>query len=596
MADFPIPGTTSHAAELDASRRLAGPIHTERHVRIICVGAGASGLLMAYKLQKHFSNFSLQVYEKNPEVSGTWYENNYPGCACDVPSHNYTWSFEPKLDWSAVYPPAREIFEYFDGFANKYGLKQFIRTSHQVVGAYWNDTRGGYDVKVKDVATGNIVDDECDILINASGILNNWRYPAIPGLDKFKGTLLHTANWDDSVSLEGKTVGLIGNGSSGIQVLPAIREKCKRVINFIREPTYVSPVQGLEQHKFSAEELDKFANEKGTLTAYRKGIESGLNGQFGIFLKGTQVNQDTRAYMLQQMKEKLSNEYLESKLIPDWSLGCRRLSPGVNYLESLTKPNVDVIYGEINAITEKGCLCDNGQEVELDILICATGFDTTFKPRFPVVNPSGANLQDKWATEPESYMGVAASEFPNYLIFLGPNCPIGNGPVLCAIEAQADWMCKVIDRFQTTNISQFAPKEEAVRDFVQYKDWFMKGTVWNDPCRSWYKGGRDGNKVLALWPGSALHYLEMMKDVRFDDLDIKYAGNRFSFMGNGYSQTELDDTADWGYYIREYDDDAPLTTAGRRKLLTKSGTVAGRKLVTFTHREDESEGPIQAKI
>jgi cation diffusion facilitator CzcD-associated flavoprotein CzcO len=211
MADSSLAGAAS-PGELDASRRLVNPIHGERHMRIICVGAGASGLLMAYKLDKHFSNFDLQVYEKNPEVSGTWYENKYPGCACDVPSHNYTWSFEPKLDWSAVYPPAKEIFEYFDNFANKYDLKRFIKTRHQVVGAYWNQTKGGYDVKVRDLVTNTVISDHCDLLVNASGILNNWKWPAIPGLDKYKGTLLHTANWDDSVSLENKHVGLIGNG------------------------------------------------------------------------------------------------------------------------------------------------------------------------------------------------------------------------------------------------------------------------------------------------------------------------------------------------------------------------------------------------
>jgi cation diffusion facilitator CzcD-associated flavoprotein CzcO len=269
--------------------------------------------------------------------------------------------------------------------------------------------------------------------------------------------------------------------SSGIQVLPAIRETCSKVTTFIREPTWVSPVQGLEQHEFTPDELDAFVNKPGALTAYRKNVESGLNGQFGIFLKNSRVNQDTHAYMLDQMRQKLGDAYLEERLIPDWSLGCRRLTPGVNYLESLTKPNVEVVYGEISAVTEKGCLCDNGVEYPVDVLICATGFDTTFKPRFPVVNHEGVNLQDKWSKDPESYMGVAAAGFPNYLIFLGPNCPIGNGPVLSAIEAQADWMCKLIDRYQTTNLARFAPKEEAVRDFIEYKDWFMKQTVWNDP-------------------------------------------------------------------------------------------------------------------
>lgn len=475
-----------------------------------------------------------------------------------------------------MYPGAKEIYDYHVDFAKKHGLFQYIKLQHQVTGATWDNHRGGYDVQIKNSTTGATINDHCDILINAGGILNNWRWPAIPGLDKYKGTLLHTAAWDESVNLEGKTVGLIGNGSSGIQVLPAIRDKCKKVVTFIREPTWVSPVQGLEQHVYSPEERKDFAQKPGVLLDYRKDVETGLNGQFGIFLKNNQINQDTREYMLGQMKEKLGDEYLESKLIPDWSVGCRRLTPGVNYLESLTKENVEVVYGEINEVTEKGPLCDNGKEYPVDVLICATGFDTTFKPRFPVISDNGENLQDKWsATDPQSYFGVAAAGFPNYLIFLGPNCPIGNGPVLSAIEAQADWMCQLIDRFQTTNIKTFSPKEEAVQDFVDYKDWFMTRTVWADPCRSWYKPRIDG-PVLALWPGSTLHYIECMKDLRLDDMNITYAGNRFAWLGNGYSQTELDPTADWAFYIRDKDDDAPLSTAGRRKLYSKSGTVKNR--------------------
>lgn len=211
-------------------RQSNQPIHTERHVRIICIGAGASGLLFAYKLQRSFSNFSLVIYEKNPELSGTWFENRYPGyvawlysdsttiltdstsCACDVPSHNYTWSFEPKTDWSGTYASSKEIFNYFDSFSRKYGLRQYCRMRHQVIGAVWDDQKGSYDVHVQDLESGRQWNDSCDILINAGGILNSWRWPAIPGLERYKGTLVHTANWDDSISLKGKHVGLIGNG------------------------------------------------------------------------------------------------------------------------------------------------------------------------------------------------------------------------------------------------------------------------------------------------------------------------------------------------------------------------------------------------
>ncbi|KAF2748331.1 FAD/NAD(P)-binding domain-containing protein [Sporormia fimetaria CBS 119925] len=571
MTDYVVP-VTGWAA-VDAEARLKAPIHAQRHVRILCVGAGASGLLMAYKLQRHFSNYSFQIYEKNQEVSGTWFENRYPGCACDVPAHTYTWSFEPKKDWSAVYAGSKEIYTYFNDFATKYGLRKFVKTRHEVAGAYWNHEKGGYDVHVKDLQSGQTITDHCAILINASGILNNWAWPAIPGLDKYKGTLLHTANWDDNVDLSGRHVGLIGNGSSGIQVLPQIQPITKKVTTFIREPTWVSPVQGLEQHVYSQEEHRDFETKPDVLTEYRKGIERGMNSQFGIFLKGSNINSETEAHFRQQMREKLQNPYLEERLIPDWHVGCRRLTPGIGYLESLGKPNVEVVYGEINEITERGCLCDNGKEYPVDVLICATGFNTSFKPRFPVVGPSGKNLQDVWANVAESYMGLAAADFPNYLIFLGPNCPIGNGPVLCAIECQADYMCKVIDRFQTHNIAQFAPKAEAISDFIAFKDRFMQNTVWQDPCRSWYKGAGPDGPVTALWPGSTLHYMEAMMELRLEDWDIKYAGNRFAWLGNGYSQTELDETADWAFYIREQDDDEPIARARRLRVLNKSGTV-----------------------
>ncbi|KAF2968091.1 hypothetical protein GQX73_g5504 [Xylaria multiplex] len=554
----------------DAAKRLGGPIHAERPVRIVVVGAGASGLLVAYKLQKDFTNISLTIYEKNPAVA--------------VPAHNYTWSFEPKLDWSSVYAPAKEIYDYFSGFAQKHNLYQYIRLQHQVIGATWNNDKGEYDIEIKDTANNQVITDHCHILINAGGVLNHWRWPDIPGLDKYKGTLLHTADWDEKVDLEGKHVGLIGNGSSAIQVLPAIRDKCRKVTTFIRSPTWVSPTHGLEQRIFSEEEKLDFANTPGALLRYRATVENGLNKLFGVFLKNNELQEETRNYIRRQMREKLGDAYLESKLTPDFHFGCRRMTPGIDYLESLTKPNVEVVFGNVKSLTELGCSVDDGKEYPVDVLICATGFDTNFRPRFPIISHTGENLQDKWATEAQSYLGVAAAGFPNYLTTIGPNSPIGNGPVLYGVEAQVNYICMLIDYYQTTNMKMFVPKEEAVKDFIQYKDYFMSRTVWSDPCHSWYKNRRDG-KITALWPGSTLHYVECMKDVRLDDFEITYAGNRFAWLGNGFSQTELDETADWAYYIRDQDDSPPLSTAGQRKLRTKSGTVKNRVVSKFNRSD-----------
>ncbi|KAJ9643321.1 hypothetical protein H2204_002217 [Knufia peltigerae] len=551
--------------------RLSRPIHEERHLRVVCVGAGASGLCFAYKLQRSFENFDLQIYEKNPATSGTWHENTYPGCACDVPAHNYTFSWEPKLDWSAVYAGSAEIKKYFQDFAAKYDLDKFVKLNHQVVGAYWDDKVGKWNVQVEDKVAKSTFWTTCDILINASGILNAWRWPAIPGIDRYKGKLLHSANWDHSVQMKGKHVGLIGNGSSGIQILPSIQPLVGHLTTFIREPTWVSPVQGLEQHVYNSKELQEFADVPGALLSLRKQNEMALDTITNIFAKDGQAQKETRAVMTQQMKEKLQNDKLAAQLIPNWGVGCRRLTPGVNYLETLSAPNVTVVYGEINEITEKGCICDDGNEYPVDILICATGFDTSFKPRFPVMGLNKIDLREQWSSEPKGYLGLAASNMPNYFQFLGPNCPVGNGPLLSAIEYQADYMLKFCDRWQTENIHSFSPKQAAIDDFTDFSDEWMKGTVWTEDCRSWYRGGSQSGRITALWPGSVLHYIECVSHIRHDDWDIKYAGNRFNYLGNGRSQVELDFSADWAWYVREGDDSPFLSKARARKVLTLSG-------------------------
>ncbi|TFK39761.1 hypothetical protein BDQ12DRAFT_649180 [Crucibulum laeve] len=562
------PGTASHQDSI-----LQKPIHEERPLKIICVGAGASGLLLAYKLQRSFEKFDLTLYDKNDEISGTWYENKYPGCACDVPAHTYTWSFEPKTDWSSVYAGSDEIYTYFDNFAEKYGLRKYCKLQHEVSGATWNETKGGWDVQVTDLRTGDIVSDYCDFFINASGVLNAWKWPTIPGLENYKGQLLHTARWDTSVDLTGKHVGLIGNGSSAIQVLPAIHSKVNKITTFLRSPAWVSPAQGIEQHIFTEEEQRKFADDPEAHLTYRKFAEEQLNSLFTMFFADSDVQKATFDSMVAVTKEKLKNSDLETKLIPKWAVGCRRITPGIGYLETLGSEKVEIVYGGIQRITEHGCFCEDGQEYPVDVLICATGFDTSYRPRFPIVGVDGKNLAEEWSQEAKSYLGMAVSDFPNYLVIVGPNSPIGNGPVLIAIEAQIDYMLKLIDRWQTENIYSMSPKMEAVDDFIAHKDQFMEKTVWIQECRSWYKNNSASGKVTALWPGSTMHYLEAIAQPRYEDWDIKYKGNRFAYLGNGYSQTERDQTADWAYYIRDHDDSPYLSRGKQRKVETKSGTV-----------------------
>lgn len=209
---------------------LNTPIHTERPMKIICAGAGLSGLLLAYKLQRSFEKFELTVYEKNEDVTGTWFENRYPGyvpwfsfkkrsnvegafsCGCDIPAHIYTYTFEPKHDWSKTFAGSKEIYGYYKRFAERYDLHKYIRLNHRVSGAYWDEDKGAWKVEVTDVTTGNTFQDNCDLFVNATGVLNDWKWPDIPGLCDFKGIRMHTAHWDTETDLTNKSVGIIGNG------------------------------------------------------------------------------------------------------------------------------------------------------------------------------------------------------------------------------------------------------------------------------------------------------------------------------------------------------------------------------------------------
>ncbi|KAG6811880.1 hypothetical protein H0H92_005406 [Tricholoma furcatifolium] len=574
--DGTAPQRENRTEEEEVHPRVHEPIYSERHMKIICIGAGASGLLLAYKLQRSFNNFELVLYEKNGQISGTWFENKYPGCACDVPAHTYTWSFEPKVDWSAVYAGSDEIREYFESFATKYDLRKYVKLRHKVTDAAWNATTDAWDIEIEDLDTGAKIIDHADILVNAAGVLNAWRWPDIPGLHDFKGVLMHTANYDRSVDLEGKRVGLIGNGSSAIQVLPAIQPKVAKLTTFIRHATWVSPTQGFEQHVYTAEERTLFRTDPAAHLAYRKQQETAMNCLFPMFLANGDMQKSTVADMVGKMKQGLAgvDEELATKLVPRYGVGCRRITPGVGYLEGLGKENVEVVYGEIARITERGCVSGtDNREHELDVLICATGFDTTFMPRFGVKGENGRSMKEHWSKEAKSYLGMAVAGFPNYFLVIGPNSPIGNGPVLSFIEAKMDYILKFANRWQTENIRSFSPKAEAVEDFMAHKDRFMKDTVWEHDCRSWYKANSVSGKVSALWPGSTLHYMEAIGDPRYEDWEIKYKGNRFAWMGNGLSQTEVDGRADLSYYIRGSDDSVFL---GRRKAMSvvnKSGTV-----------------------
>ncbi|KAI1106978.1 monooxygenase [Jackrogersella minutella] len=568
-------------------------IYNERFVKVICVGAGASGILLAYKLKRSFNNYSLTIYDKNPEIGGTWYENRYPGCACDVPSHNYTYSFEPKLDFSSVYSGSKEIKSYFQGFIAKYGLQESIKTSHLITETQWDEEEGKWKVGVKDLSTGKVINDWCHILIHATGYLNKPAWPGIPGIENYKGIKLHSADYDESVSLEGKRVLLVGASSSAVQILPAIQPIVKRAKIFIRSPVWVLPDISSESGKFSPQQLQGFINNPQSVLEMRQNNERTMNSIFTMYMKGTVLQEQSKKLLTETTKKLLQDEEMERQLIPNFAVGCKRVIPsGYKYLATLKKENIDVVYGGVVSFTESGCISDNGQEHTGDVIICATGFNTSYVPSYPVI-ANGRNLQDEWRKSIMGYMGVGISEFPNTMTFLGPYTPVSNGPTLIAVEAQADYICSFIDRYQTEpKIHSFWPKKDACEEFKQHVASAMDKLVWTDKCRNSHNNHSVGGRVPTTWPGSTLHYLEAVREPHVEDWEIKYKGNRFSWLGDGVSQTEWDPTSDLGYYIRSADDGKPNSRRARTLAIAKTGTQPTRLL----HRQEKLSGVEKPKV
>ncbi|KAI1121651.1 FAD/NAD(P)-binding domain-containing protein [Nemania abortiva] len=554
-------------------------IYNERFVRIICIGAGASGICLAYKLKRSFSNFSLTVYDKNPGVGGTWYENRYPGCACDVPSHNYTYSFDPKPDWSSVYPGAKEIRSYFEDFVSRYQLGRFIHTSHLVKRAAWNEEEGEWEVEAQNLETNQVVKSACDILIHATGYLNKPAWPNVTGLGDFKGIKLHSASYDETVDLNGRNVLLIGSGASAVQILPTIQPIVRKVKIIIRTPPWVLvPNISTETSVFTPDQVEEFVKKPELLMTLRQENERFMNGLFPIYMKNTVLQNQARVLLGSQTKDFLGQYDMAEKFIPEFPVGCKRLIPSAfRFMRALKQANVGVVHSPASSFTSSGCITEDGEHHEADVIICATGFDTSYVPSYSVT-ASGLNLQTEWSQSIMGYMGVGVSNFPNTFTLLGPYTPVTNGPTLVAIEAQADYICSFIDRYQTEPIHSMSPRPSVCEEFKEQVAKAMEMLVWGDKCRNAHNNHKIGARVPTNWPGSTLHYLEAIREPRWDDWDIKYRGNRFAWMGNGISQTDWDPTADLAYYIRQSDDGPHLSRKARNLAMAKTGSQPAREL------------------
>ena len=439
-----------------------GPSFQPRKLKVVCIGAGYAGLMLSYQY-KHGDTplkkfMDLKIYEKNDDIGGTWLVNKYPGVACDVPAHIYTFPFEPNPSWSQFYAPGSEIWRYIKKISDKYQLDEPVILNTEVLSSTWNDDDGKWRLEIQQRDTHHIVQEEADLVINATGFLSKWAWPKIAGLEKFKGKLLHTAAWDASLDWSGKRVAIIGNGSSAVQVLPEMQLTAAKIVNYARSPLWISSAFASEftpegkNFKYTDQEIQAFKSDKDMFFQLRHNIEHSFNKFFKVSVKDSPDQKQAFQFFKAKMEEALNHDpVLCAKLIPTFQVGCRRLSPGESYLQALQQDNVTLQDEPIQEVVEGGIRSLTKTE-EFDIIVCATGFDVSFIPGYKVVGQSGISLAEQWKDAPEAYLGVFAANMPNFFTVNGPNTPLAHGSLLAIMWFTVDYISKWIRKISTQNI------------------------------------------------------------------------------------------------------------------------------------------------
>jgi cation diffusion facilitator CzcD-associated flavoprotein CzcO len=476
--------------------------------RIVIIGAGMAGILSVIKFREA-GYHDLVVYEKTDRIGGTWRENTYPGIACDVPAHLYTYSFEPNPDWSSTFASGPEIQRYFERIVEKYDVRPAIRFNEAVDRCEFID--GRWRIKT---STGR--DDFADIVIAASGVLHHPSTADIPGLASFEGARFHSAQWDHSVDLTGKRVGVIGTGSTAIQITSAIVDKVGRYDLFQRTAQWVMPI---ENKVFTDEEKREIRTNPAKLEA----IRTEANEYFRKFSNAvidseSQEMKEIEAACLANLEDNVQDPVLREKLRPNYRAGCKRLIFAPDFYQAIQRPNAHVITEGIERIEPKGVRLTTGELRELDVLVMATGFRTDSFIRPAVVKGrNGVDLDDVWADHPVAYLSISIPQFPNFFMLNGPNGPVGNFSLILIAEHQLAYILQLLEQIRAGRCREIAAKLDASQSFEVVRIEAAKKSIWATGCKSWYL---DKNGVPASWPWSRDRFFEVMKKPELEAYEL----------------------------------------------------------------------------
>lgn len=467
--------------------------------RFLIIGAGMSGLGMAIRLrQAGYRNITL--LEKSQDVGGTWLENSYPNCGCDVPSFLYSFSFAPKPDWTEKYARQPEILQYFRECADRFRIREFIRFGTTVTGAAWNE-----ESAVWQVTTAEGITLEAEFLVSAVGQLNRPRYPDIPGRDEFQGAQWHSARWNHSAELKDRRVAVIGNGASSIQFVPSVAQQASHLWLFQRSPSWIHPL-----HNYRYPRWAHWCFRKLPLAArlHRLWIFLMCEWRIIAFREGSLASRIYRNWLAHKMRKVLPPA-MHSTLIPEYEPGCKRILLSSDYLQTVQRPNVTVVTAPIERLT-RDTIVTSADSVAVDAVIYATGFEATelLQP-LRILGQNGLALHDAWKDHPQALCGIMTPGFPNLFLLYGPNTNLGHNSIIYMVEHQVSYILKCLKRMRRQGSVTIEPRPEATQQYDAEVQRRLQDTVWAGACSSWYK--KPDGSIPNNWHSSAAAYARMLR-------------------------------------------------------------------------------------
>ncbi|MGB2851596.1 MAG: NAD(P)/FAD-dependent oxidoreductase [Solirubrobacterales bacterium] len=470
---------------------------------VLIVGAGFSGIGIAIRmLAEGLTDFLM--LERADDVGGTWRENTYPGCACDIPSRVYSLSFAQNPDWSTAYPRQREIWDHMRATVDRFGVRPYLRLGHEMQSARWDDSAGRWLVRTNaGLFTSRV-------LITGTGLLTEPSIPDLPGLGSFEGKVFHTANWDADHRLEGERVAMIGTGASGVQVVPEIQPRVERLSVFQRTAPWIMP-----RYDRRVSATEKWIYRRfPVIQRIHRALHYWLLESRGFpFFVEPRTFPLIERIALRHLRKQVPDPELRARLTPDYTMGCKRILGSSTYYPALQAENSELITEAISEITAGSIRTADGSEREVDTIIFGTGFEVVDWPLGRVIEGrDGVLLNDAWGGTPEGYKGTTTTGFPNMFMLVGPNVGLGHNSVLFMIESQISYVLDALRQMSERRLQSVEVRAEEQRRFNERLQSKFTNTVWTSGCQSWYMN--EEGRVHVLWPMSTVRFrLEL---ARFD--------------------------------------------------------------------------------